>query len=240
MSAVAGSTEPDQGTLARAVGIIFSPGQTFQAVVKDPRPVIILLLCAVVIALAAGLPMFTDRGIQGAIDAGVQMVERFSGQPVSPEMYAGIEQRTRRFGPYQAMGSVMIGVPIASMFFSALYWFLFNAILGGTATFKQVLGIVAHSSVIGALGAVLGAPVMYLQNSFTQTGPFTLAAIGQMAAPSSFVSHFLGGIGLFQIWGLIVTAMGLGVLYRRKTTGIAVFLIGIYLVVVAGFAAVFS
>ena len=68
-------------------------------------------------------------------------------------------------------------------------------------------------------------------------GPFTLAALG---GTSGFLSSFLGGIGFFQIWGLVVTAIGLGILYRRKPTGIAIFLISVYLVIVAGFAAALS
>jgi hypothetical protein len=237
MSSTAGSSEPDQGTLARAIGIIFSPGQTFQAVVKDPRPAIILLLCAIVIALAAGLPMFTERGVQAAVDNSVRMYERFRGEPVTPEMYANMEQSTRRIGPYQAMAGAFIGLPLVSIVLTSLFWFVFNVLFGGTATFKQVLGVVAHSQVIGALGAALGAPVMYFTDSFTQTGPFTLAALG---GSSSFLSNFLGGAGIFPIWGWVVTAIGLGVLYRRKPTGIAICIIGIYLVIVAGFSALFS
>ena len=199
-----------------------------------------LFLVALVMALSVGLPQFTERGIQGSVDAAVQMTERFTRNPVTPEMYADIESRTRRFGPYQTIIGTFVSLPLFTLLFTALYWFLFNAILGGAATFKQVLGVVSHSQVITALGVAVAAPIMYAQNSFTQTGPFTLAAFANAASAGGFLTNFLGGIGVFPIWGLLVTAIGLGVLYRRGTTGIAIFLIAIYLVIVAGFAAIFS
>jgi hypothetical protein len=154
-------------------------------------------------------------------------------------MYDAIAARSQ-YGGYLAFGSTFVVLPLSTLFFSALYWFVFNAILGGTATFKQVLGVTAHSQVIGALGALLGAPIMYAQGTVTAAGPFTLGAFAGMLEPGGFLANFLGGIAVFGIWGLIVNAIGLGILYRRKTTGIAITLMAIYLVMVAGFAAVFS
>ena len=239
MTELAGTTAPDQGTLARAIGIIVSPGKTFQAVVRDPRPVVILLLVAFVTALAAGLPQFTAAGRQATLDMQVQQIERFTGNPVSPEMYAQMEARAG-LGGYWAIAGTFVFLPVATLFFTALYWFIFNAILGGAATFKQVLGVNTHAQVIPALGAAVAAPIMYMQNSFTATGPFTLAAFANAASAGGFLTNFLGGIGVFPIWGLIVTAIGLGILYRRSATGIAIFLIAVYLVIVAGVAAIFS
>jgi hypothetical protein len=238
MSESTGTPVPDQGTLARAVGIIVSPGQTFRAVVQSPRPVIMLLLVAVVIGLATALPQLTERGRQAALDMQVQQTERLMG-PITPEMYAGMAERMK-YGAYITFASTFVILPIMTLLLTAVFWFVFNAVLGGTATFKQVLGVNTHAQVIGALGAVLGAPVMYMQDSFTQAGPFTLSALAGMVEPGSFLANFLGGIGIFQIWGLIVTAIGLGILYRRKTTGIAITLIVVYMVIVAGFAAFFS
>jgi hypothetical protein len=239
MTDAAAVPTPDQGTLARAVGIILSPGKTFLAVVRDPRPAVMLLLVAFVVALAGAVPQFTERGRQAAVDMQVQQTERMFGRAMTPEEYEATIARSR-FGPYLAFAGAFVMLPVSTLIFSALYWFVFNAVLGGTATFKQVLGVTAHSQVIGALGALAGAPIMYAQGTVTTTGPFTLGAFAGMLEPGSFLSNFLSGIAVFAIWGLIVNAIGLGILYRRKTTGIAMALIAIYLVMVAGFAAVFS
>jgi hypothetical protein len=47
-------------------------------------------------------------------------------------------------------------------------------------------------------------------------------------------------IDLFWVWWLLVLAIGLGVLYRRRTQPIAVGLFGVYVVIIVGIAAVMS
>jgi hypothetical protein len=43
-----------------------------------------------------------------------------------------------------------------------------------------------------------------------------------MLDEGSFLARFLGIVNVFTVWGLIVLAIGLGVLYRRKTLNIAI------------------
>jgi hypothetical protein len=45
------------------------------------------------------------------------------------------------------------------------------------------------------------------------------------------VARFLGVIDLFIVWWLLVMAIGLGVLYRRKTSPIFWSFIGIYVII---------
>ncbi len=117
---------------------------------------------------------------------------------------------------------------------------IFNAILGGTATFKQVLGIVTHSMVISALGVAVGAPVMYIKGTMSSMGPFNLAALVPMLEEKSFLVQFLGFIDPFRVWSIIVTAIGLGVLYKRKSSNIAIALLVVYALIAGGVAAFFS
>ena len=223
---------PEQGLFSRVIGVIFSPGATFQGVVTSPRPFGILFLVCVIIALGTVLPQFTERGQQAVLDMQVQQIERFTGQPVTPEMYAQMAGRAR-LAPYTSLAGIFVMVPVTTLFFTAVFWFLFNALMGGTATFKQVLGVTAHAQVIGALGALLAAPIQYLQGTWTTAGPFTLGALLPMLEPGGFLASFFGGIGFFTLWQIVVTAIGLGILYRRRTAPIATGLTLAYLVLVA-------
>jgi hypothetical protein len=232
----AAAAVPDQNLLSRAIGIITSPGATFQTVVAYPRPAGILFVVCVVLALATGGPQFTARGRQAALDMQVQQTERLTGKPVTPEAYARMEQ-FGKYGGILAVVGIFVAVPLISLLFAAIYWAVFNAILGGTASFKQVLGIVTHSAVIGALGAVLAAPIQYIQGVQSTSGPFNLGAALPMLEPGSFLANYLGGINIFTVWSLIVTAIGLAVLYRRRSTGIAIGLVAAYLVLAAAMTA---
>jgi hypothetical protein len=233
------SAPPDEGVLARAIGILTSPRRTFEGVVQHPKPVVILLLTTLVIALATSLPQFTERGRQAALDMQVQQMEKFTGQPVSDEQYARM-QTGMKYGAYFTPVAIFVFTPIIVLIFSGLYFVLFNAILGGTASFKQVVGIITHSSVITALGVALGAPIMYVRGTMSSMGPFNLGALLPMLDEKSFLVQFLSFIDPFRVWGLIVTAIGFSVLYRRKAGSIATVLLILYGLIAAGVAAFLS
>ena len=231
---------PDKGLVARAVGIIFSPGATFRTVVASPRPALILLLVALVTGLAAAAPQFTERGQQTAIAMQRQQAERFSGQPVSEAQAAQME-RMAPYTPYFAFGGVFIVLPIFALVFTAVYWAVFNTLLGATATFKQVLAVVTHSAVISGLAAVVSAPIIFLQDKAPNfAGPFNLGALVPMLDPTSFPVRFLTLVSVFTIWQIVVTGIGLAVLYKRKSSaGINAALLSVYIVLMAVFAAAF-
>jgi len=230
---------PDEGVLARAIGILTSPRRTFEGVVQNPSPAAILFLVTVVIAPATSLPQFTERGRQASLDMQVQQIEKFTGQPVTDEQYAQMENRMK-YSVYFTPVAIFIITPIFMLIFAGLYWAVFNTILGGTAAFKQVLGIITHSSVITALGVALGAVVMYFKGTASAMGPFNLGALVPMLDEKSFPVQFLSFIDPFRVWSIIVTSIGLGVLYKRKSGNIATALLLIYALFAAGYAAFFG
>jgi hypothetical protein len=207
------------GLLSRIIGVIFAPKSTFERLLPAPKLLGTVLLVGLTIGLSQGLPQLTDSGRQAAIDAAAQQMERFTGRPVTEEQYAAM-QRSAPIRSYVTMVVVPLGVAVSVLFFAGLYFIAFNVVLGGTATFKQVATVVAHGSVIAALGQVIGAPVQYLQGTANQMGPFTLGALLPMLDETSFLARFLSFIGVFSIWGTIVNAIGFSVLYRRKTGSI--------------------
>jgi hypothetical protein len=52
-----------------------------------------------------------------------------------------------------------------------------------------------------------------------------------MLPENSFVGRLLGMIDIFLIWYIVVLAIGLGVLYRRRTQPIAISLLAVYAVI---------
>jgi hypothetical protein len=182
--------------------------------------------------------MFSQAGQQAVLDSQVE-ARNAVGRPITDQEYAMMQ----RFAPYFAyftIGQMFIFMPVISLIIAALSWVIFNTILGGTASFKQVLAIVTHSNVIGTLGAVLGAPIMVLQSKVTPGGPFNLGALVPFLDQSSIVTRFLGFTSVFTIWGFVVTGIGLAVLYRRKSANIAIGLIVAYTLIALGLMSAFS
>jgi hypothetical protein len=230
-----GTPVADRDVFSRALGIITSPGATYRSVIAYPRPAAILLVVCVVTGLATAIPQFTERGRQAALDLQVQQAERFSRQPVPPQAYEEME-RLSRYGGWFSLGTMFFALPALSVVTALVYWVVFNTILGGTASFKQVVAIVTHALVIFALGAVVAAPIQHVQGTISPAGPFNLHALAPMLESGTFAADLLASMNVFAVWQLIVTAIGLGLLYQRRTTGIAIGLLAAYVLLMAAVA----
>jgi hypothetical protein len=230
---------PGPGLLSRAIGIITSPTATFEHVARKPKVAGMLFLISLVVGLTQAVPLLTERGRSAALELQVQQMERF-GMTVTDEIYQQMEQRSRSaFGAISTLVGTMVGMPIMCVIMTTLLWVVFNAILGGASTFKHVMAVLVHSQVISAVGALFAAPIMYARGVMS-TGVANAAALFPMLDETSFLAKLLGMIDLFWIWWLIVLAIGLAVLYKKKpgsvATGLFVFY-GIIVLCIAYFTA---
>ncbi len=89
---------------------------------------------------------------------------------------------------------------------------------------------------IQALGALFTGPLNYFRESMTSAT--SLSVLLPMLPDGSFAARLAGMVDLFVIWWIIVLAIGLAVLYRRRTQPIALSLFGVYAVIAVGIAAV--
>jgi hypothetical protein len=110
--------------------------------------------------------------------------------------------------------------------------------MGGQATFKQLFAVYVHSTAISAVGQLFTGPLNYFRGSMSSAT--NLAVLLPMIDEHSFIGRLLGMIDLFLIWWLVLLAIGLGVLYRRRTQPIAIGLFGVYAVIILAAAAVMS
>ena len=74
----------------------------------------------------------------------------------------------------------------------------------------------------------------------TMSSATNLAVLLPMIDEASFLGRLLGMVDLFIIWWLLVLAIGLGVLYRRRTQPIAISLMAVYAVIAVVVAVVRS
>jgi hypothetical protein len=227
------------GLFARIAGIITAPRPTFENVVKAPRPVGILFVCALVIGLTQTFLYMEPRIQRTSLDMQAQFAEKMSGKTLSAEDRQKMEERAKT-GVYFTPIGALIAMPIFCLILAAVYWVIFNAVLGGTAAFKQVLAVVTHSQVIYALGLVAGAPIQYSQGVLSPGGPFNLGVLASALPDNNLLKIFLSWTSVATLWQIVVAAIGLAVLYRRKTLNIAIVLFVIYAVILLGLASLFA
>jgi hypothetical protein len=232
-AAAAGSTSAPKSLPARFIGIVVSPRATFQAVAAFPKVLGMLFVVAALTGAFAALPMTTDAGKQAAIDQQLQTMKSF-GVQVTDQVYDQLQKGAGRL-PYTAGLGAFFVIPIVSLIFAGILFAIFNAGLGGEASYKQVLSVYIHSGVIGVVSAAVSGVVNYFTGHVGSVA--NLGALLPMLAEKSFLANLLGTVDVFIIWSIIVLAIGLGVLYRRRTQPIAITLMGIYAVIALAIAA---
>jgi hypothetical protein len=228
----AGSTPAPKNLLARIIGVMTSPKATFQSIVASPKWLGVLACTTLAAAIFTALPLTTEAGRQAAIDKQVSQMQSLGFQ-VTDDAYQRMEQGAARM-PYVTGISVLVVSPIFGAIIAGILFAIFNAAMGGEATFKQVFTVLAHAGVISTTGAVFGGIVNYFRQRMDSIT--NLGSLVPMLPEKSFVANFLSAIDVFIVWWLIVLAIGLAVLYRRRTQPIALTLMSIYGVIALAIA----
>jgi hypothetical protein len=220
----------------RLIGAILSPKSTFEAVVAHPSWAGVVAVTALLAAVGWFVFLSTEVGQQAAIDQQFQQRESW-GMQITPD----VEKAINASGPFvrwMTAISILVMSPLMVLFVAGVLYFVFAAMLGGGATYKQNLAVVAHAGVVPTLVGLALLPLNYTRASMSSAT--NLAVFVQMLPEDSFIVRFLGMIDLMWVWYLVILAIGLGVLYRRKTGPIAIGFFVVYLVVALGIAGVRS
>jgi hypothetical protein len=222
-----GATPAPKSLPARFLGIITSPAITYRAVAAHPRWFGMLALTTILAAFFTALPLTTADGRAAALEQQVQGMKSL-GITVSDEMYDKMEQCSGR-KPYTTAASIIVIGPIMALIITGVVFVVFNAAMGGEASFKQVFAVVVHAGVISSLSAVFSGVINYFRGGMASAA--NLGALLPMLPEDSFAGRLLGTIDVFLVWWVIVLAIGIAVLYRRRTQWIAISLLGVYAVI---------
>ena len=217
---------------ARVVGVLVSPGETFQSIVAHPTWLGVLAL--VVLAAAGGTfaLLSTEVGQNALLDQQIRSAEAW-GRTVTDEQAADME-RMLPMMRYFVAGSTLVAAPVMTFAIAGILLGVFNALLGGAASYKQVLAVVAHAGVVTLVQQIFTLPLNYARESLSSATNLTVFL--PFLEEGSLPARFLGMIDLFLVWWLVVMGIGLAVLYRRRTSPIVWSLLGAY-VVIAGIIA---
>jgi hypothetical protein len=224
------------GLVARFIGVLTSPRETFRSVAAHPKWLGMLVLTTAIVAVFTVLPMLTEEGKQATLDQQVSQMEAF-GRPVDDAQYERMRQGMA-LAPYFTIGGILVFSPVMALIISGLLFAVFNAAMGGEASFKQVLSVVAHGGAVSALSAMFTGPLNYFRGAMGSAT--NLGVLLPMIDDKSFVGRLLGMVDLFLIWWLVALAIGLAVLYRRRTQPVAIGLLIVYVVIILCAAAVMS
>jgi Yip1 domain len=219
-AAAAGSTS----LAARVLGVLFSPRATYAQVAARPRWLGVFLTVFLVSSAAATAFLATEVGRVAVVDQQIAQSESY-GRHMNQAQLDAIEKMSGMY-VYFAPVFQLAGLGFGSLIVAAIAFAVFSALLGGDATFKQVFAVVVHSSVVLSALALFTTPLAYVRESVSSAT--NLAVFLPFLDESSFAARLLTSIDLIYVWWMISLAIGLGVLYRKRTAPIATSLLVIY------------
>ena len=217
----------------RLVGVLFSPRPTYESVAQHPRWLGVLAVAALAMALGQYAFLSTPRGQEAMRAAALAQVRALQDTGLLPAeaMQQEVRQaRTSTVSPVGTAAYVAVVIPVSAAILAGLLIGWFNTIGGGEARYRQVFAIVAHSSLIWCVAGIVAWVVGYFKGEVVNAAG-SLAGLLPMLDEEGFFARFLGFIDLFWIWGLVNLAIGIAVLYRRQTGGIATSFVSIYVAV---------
>ena len=220
----AAASTPGKRLPARFVGVLFTPRATYADVAAHPRWLGIFLTVFLITASAATALISTEIGRNALLDRQIAQQESF-GRKMTQEQI----DRLEKISPYYVYGTPvlqLVSLAIGGLVIAGIAFAVFNAVLGGDATFTQVFAIVAHSGVILAVLSLFTTPLAYVRESLSSAT--NLAVFVPFLDESSFTARLLGSIDLIFIWWMLSLAIGLGVLYRTRTGPIATTMFAVY------------
>jgi hypothetical protein len=219
---------------ARLIGVIFSPGDTFRSIVAHPAWLGAMLVVVITVAAANFALLSTDVGQQALLDQQIRSSEAW-GRTVTDQQQAQME-RMLPMMRFITAGSIIVAAPIVTFALAGLLLAVFNTALGGEATYRQMLAVNTHAGAITVISVLFTMPLNYARESLS--GATNLAVFAPFLEEGSLAARFLGLIDLFLVWWVVVLAVGLAVLYKRRTGPVALWLLGAYVGIAAIIAVV--
>src|SRR6185295_10919974 len=132
---------------ARIIGVLTSPRATYADVAARPRWLGAFLAVFLVSAAAATAFMATDVGRNAVLDQQISQSEAWTGRPMNQQQLDRLEAMSKYF-VYTTPVFQLIFFIVAGLLVAGIALGVFNALLGGDASFKQVYAVVVHSGII--------------------------------------------------------------------------------------------
>ena len=220
-----GVAEPVPALPKRLWMVFFQPGDLFRGLAVRPVWFVTALLGAFMVALSFAL-IPTELFVDAALSQ------------MSPEEAAA----ARDLPAWLFKVSSVLGGPfLLAMLFvvSAVTYVIFVVIRGDRATYRHHLSVLAHGTLIGAVGALATTPLKIASGNVQET--LSLAdLVGFLPIPDGFFLALLNAMDLFGIWGTLIAGFGLSIVGNRPRWGGTVAVMMVLLVVFASIVAAFQ
>lgn len=201
--------------LSNIINIYLAPSKVFETV-KDfdfKKAMIPLLILAIVGVLSfwAIQDLVNEYGYEKAVTY-IENLDRLTDE----QKVEQIEKIDEKMSGPQIGGyiSSMLGIPIRVLLMTLVGLLIGNTFMGGSAKYGQLLNVTAWAYMIAILEAIVKIPLMLSKWSLEVYTGLGVLGIG---AKGTFINYLFAGIDIFSIWRIVIVAIGMGIVYNKKT-----------------------
>ena len=217
--------------LSNIINIYIAPGKVFEAVKeynwKNAFIPFVIIAVLGLISYWAIEDLANDYGYQKAVST-IENMDRLTDEQKIDQI-AKIEERID--GPQiTSWISSALGGPITVFFMTLIALLVGNTFMGGTAKYGQLLNITAWAYMVNILENIVKIPLML--NKWTLEVYTGLGVLG-IGEQGSFINSLLAGMDIFAIWRIILMAIGMGIIYNKKTKPYLIALLIFWVILIA-------
>jgi len=235
--------QPSMGFLSRLVGVFFSPGETFDDVVRKPD-ILPPLALGILTTIAFSEVMLAKIGMERIIRMQLEQSGRLSS--MTPDQ---VDQAVTQGAKFGAIVTHVIGVaavPIIMLILAAIGLGIVNLIFGAKTKFSTAFSVTCYANFVGVLGGILGIVVMLFGDPehFNPNTPVptNVGFFFPQATTSKPLFALVSSLDLFSIWFMVLLGIGFAATTQRKAKTSSVFLVflglwAIYVLAKVGIAA---
>ena len=215
------STEPIS-FFQRMILVFTEPARAFAEIVTHPR-----WIGAFVIVVLAGL-VSTQASFPYIMETQERALQQ--NPNMTPEQ---TEMMMARFNPEKETAQriqmslmAIVGGFLELLILAGLFTFGCSFLLGGEASFKQVMAVTAHSFLVRVPRVLLLTPLILLKKSMSVSSSLAvLVPFDQWMTP---LGVLLLQVDIFKIWGIVLVITGLAAVYRFSKGKVAALVLGFF------------
>ncbi len=229
----------------RVIGVFFSPGKTFEDIVRKPSWMLPLLLTTIL-----------SIGVSFAINQRINWREFMSQQieksPRAAQMSAEQKQQQieggAKFSPPFTYVIGVLGPALFGLIIALVMWGAYSLLGGASTNFGTAFSITTHAFLTGLVSSPLLILTLFLKPFGTADLENPLASNVAALLPEESAKWLVAlckSIDLFSFWTLILLAIGFAAVNPKKLKGAKAFTIAftvwaVFVVCRVGWAFIFS
>lgn len=211
--------QPSLSPVARIFGVLFSPGKTFEDIVRKPSwiaPILVSTVLSIIAVVALNQRVNWREYI-------IQQIEKSSQ---SAQMSADQKQQRAEVGAKFTVAIVYAAGVIVPVCFALLVGLVmmgaYNLMAGAGARFAASFAIVAHAGMVGIVSTPIFLLVLFLKpyGTIDPDNP-VVTNLGALLPEESarWLVVLCKSLDIFTIWILILIAIGFAAVNPRKLKG---------------------